>query len=433
MTVAGQRQRVHVQWHGLARQCDHLLSRARLSLGTGPAVSSQRRTIRATGAAARRGPRASPLSTRNALRGSVRQTASTGERRMSESVASNPPVGIGVVGDAPAARLTELIARIDALGFDGVWIADERFYRDTYPLLTLAALTSPRLRIGCAVTDPYSRHPAITAAAMATVDEIAGGRCRIGIGAGAAGLPSMGIARTRPAAHLREAIRLVRALLRGEQVDVDGETVTFHGRLNFTPRPDIPIIVAGRGPAMLEIGGELADAVMIGTFAAESGIRYAQERIARGAIRAGRDPATIPLISWLYVAIDADRRAARERVKRGLATAIFGSRGVFATIGIHLPPALITVLEQTDYDALADPTVLRRVMDLIPDDLVAQLAVAGTVDDVAQQLAAIVRLGIGELAIWPFPPQRTDLEHEIAPLAEEVLPRMQWALRRGSV
>jgi 5,10-methylenetetrahydromethanopterin reductase len=349
---------------------------------------------------------------------------------VNEVKAQVPRVGIGLVGDAPAARVTELVRLIERLGYDGVWVSDERFYRDPYPQMTQAALMAPRLQVGCAVTDPYSRHPAITAAAMATVDEISGGRCRIGIGAGAAGFPSLGIARTRPAKHLAEAIRLIRALLHGEQVDFDGETVSFHGRLNFPPRPDIPIVVAGRGPAILEVGGELADAVMIGTFASEPGIRYAQERIARGATRAGRDPNAIPLISWLYVAIDTDPRAARDRVKRGLATAIFGSRrGVLDKIGIEIPPALDDLLNRLDYDALADPTMARQVMDLIPDDLVGHLTVAGTVDDVARQLATIVRLGVGELAVWPFPPPGAGLEHEIVPLAEEVMPRVRQDLQ----
>jgi alkanesulfonate monooxygenase SsuD/methylene tetrahydromethanopterin reductase-like flavin-dependent oxidoreductase (luciferase family) len=176
------------------------------------------------------------------------------------------------------------------------------------------------------------------------------------------------------------------------------------------------------------VGDAPAEAVMIGTFASEPGIRYAQERIARGAARAGRDPRAVPLISWLYVAVDADPGAARGRVKRGLATAIFGSRGVLDQIGIRLPPALADLLGQFDYDVLADPATARRVMGLIPDDLVGHLAVAGTVDDVAEQLAGIARLGVGELAIWPFPPDGTDWEHEIVPLAEEVMPRVQRAL-----
>jgi hypothetical protein len=69
-------------------------------------------------------------------------------------------------------------------------------------------------------------------------------------------------------------------------------------------------------------------------------------------------------------------------------------------------------------------------MDLIPDELVGHLAVAGTVDDVAHQLSMIVRLGVSELAIWPFPPNRTDWEHEIVPLAEEVLPRVRRAIAK---
>jgi 5,10-methylenetetrahydromethanopterin reductase len=346
---------------------------------------------------------------------------------MVQTRARQPHVGVALVGDMSAARFAELVRLVDELGYDDVWVPDERFYRDVYPSMTLAALTSPRLRIGSAVTDPYSRHPAITAAAMATVDEIAGGRCLLGIGAGYAGFRAMGIRRERPAARLRDAIALMRALWRGGPVTYDGQTLAFDGQLNFAARPTIPIVVAGRGPAILEVGGEVADAVMIGTFASEPGIRYAQAHIARGAARAGRDPRAIPTLSWLYIAIDTERDVARYRARRGVGIAIAGSREILDTIGIRLPPDLLALLDSAEYN-LADAGFVRRVMERIPDELVDHLAVAGTVDEVAERLVRIIRLGIDGIAAWPFPPAETDVEQVIVPLAQEVMPRVRRAL-----
>src|SRR5438045_2096365 len=95
-----------------------------------------------------------------------------------------PRYGAAVSGDVSAKEFVEQVRLIDALGYEDVWIPDERFFRDVYPTMTLAALTSSRLRIVSSVTDPFSRHPAITAASIATVDEISDGRCVLGIGAG---------------------------------------------------------------------------------------------------------------------------------------------------------------------------------------------------------------------------------------------------------
>ena len=108
----------------------------------------------------------------------------------------------------------------ETLGFDVVWIPDERFYRDCYVTLADVAERTTHVALGPCVTDPYSRHPALTAAAIGTVDELADGRAILGIGAGALRLLRDGDdARDRPATAIREAIALIRRLLAGELGD----------------------------------------------------------------------------------------------------------------------------------------------------------------------------------------------------------------------
>ncbi|HUG35484.1 MAG TPA: LLM class flavin-dependent oxidoreductase, partial [Candidatus Limnocylindrales bacterium] len=146
--------------------------------------------------------------------------------------------------DAPD-RLVEVATLAERAGYDHFWLADERFFREVYASLTLVAHHTSRLTLGTCVTDPYSRHPALTAMAIATLDEIAGGRAMLGLGAGISGFAELGIRRDKPARAIREAIVLIRRLLAGEEVDVRGEVVRLdHGRLDFTPRrAAIPIYV----------------------------------------------------------------------------------------------------------------------------------------------------------------------------------------------
>ena len=116
-----------------------------------------------------------------------------------------------------AARLTGDRARLaEACGFDAVWIADERFYREAYSVLAQVASATDRIRLGPCVTDPFARHPALTAMAIATLDEISAGRAVLGLGAGVSGFAELGIRPLRPPRAIREAIGLIRALLRGE-------------------------------------------------------------------------------------------------------------------------------------------------------------------------------------------------------------------------
>src|SRR5688572_32584408 len=95
--------------------------------------------------------------------------------------------GVLMLPSRSVAEMAGLAARAEALGYDDVWLADERFFREVYACLTAFAQTTRRVRLGPCVTDPYTRHPALTAMAIATLDEIAGGRAVLGIGAGVSG------------------------------------------------------------------------------------------------------------------------------------------------------------------------------------------------------------------------------------------------------
>jgi 5,10-methylenetetrahydromethanopterin reductase len=120
-----------------------------------------------------------------------------------------------------------------------------------YASLTLVALHTRHMQIGTMVTDPYSRHLALTAMALATLDELAGGRAILGLGAGVAGFAAMQLTPRQPAQAMRKTVAVVRSLLRGETVDMQGEVIALtHGRLDFPPfRPQVLVYIASRGSA----------------------------------------------------------------------------------------------------------------------------------------------------------------------------------------
>ena len=201
--------------------------------------------------------------------------------------------GVGLVGEHPPARMIELVELTERLGFDQIWLTDERFHRDVYVNMTIAACHSKNLGIGCMVTDPYVRHPALTAVAAATVDELSGNRCTLGIGAGISGFKEMGMERTRPARAIKEAVQLIRRLSRGEQdVSFEGDIIRFDGGgLDFKPPRPVRILAGGRGPRVLEVAGEVGDAVLVGELCLTAGGRWALEHVEKGAARVGRGPA----------------------------------------------------------------------------------------------------------------------------------------------
>src|SRR5918992_1426801 len=136
--------------------------------------------------------------------------------------------GVVLQGAYAPGKFRSMVERIDALGFSNLWLADSSLHaRNSYAYLTLAAMTSPKLLLGTAVTNPVTRHPAITAVAAATVDEISDGRMILGIGAGDRPLLALGL---RPArlASLRAAIGAVRDLWSGADVSTEADGFSLH-------------------------------------------------------------------------------------------------------------------------------------------------------------------------------------------------------------
>ena len=339
--------------------------------------------------------------------------------------------GVGLQGDLSSARIVELSQRIEEYGLDQIWVADERFYRDVFVNMTLVACHTRRVKIGALVTDPYIRHPAVTAAATASIDEVSSGRVVLGLGAGLSGFKQLGIERIRPARAIREAIQLMNRLTSGERdVTFDGELVRFHaGHLNFTPARRVPIVVAARGPRVLEVAGELADGVVIGSFASNRGISRGLDHARRGAHRAGRSLADLATVSWLYTAIGSNQEQVRAGVRKGVAVAMWGSREILPELGVTLPEEITRFMTEHAYSAADE--VISEVARRIPDRLLDEFSVTGTAEEVAGHLVRIGRLGIGQVALWLFPPSGDDLDGQLRILAEEVVPRVRAALADG--
>lgn len=334
---------------------------------------------------------------------------------------------IGLVGDFGPDRTVTLARRAERLGLDQVWVADERFYRDVYASMTLLACRTERIRIGAMVTDPFVRHPALTATAAATVDEISRGRCVLGMGAGISGFAAMGIERVRPARAIKEAIALIHRLCDGERdVSFEGEIVRFHGgHLNFPPLRRVPIYVAGRGPRVLQAGGEMADGVVVASYASPQGIRWGLDQVAKGAARGGRSLEDVALASWLYTSVSDDGDRAREAVRTGVAVAMWGSREILAKIGVSLPDEVLRFMDEHHYGHA--PGLTDTLGRMLPDDVLGEFSLAGTPDEVRARLVEIARMGIAHAAFWIFPPEGESMEAVLERLVAEVIPAVRAA------
>jgi len=285
-----------------------------------------------------------------------------------------------VMPEGPVDAVVRAAVAAEDLGCSRVWIPDEGLAaRECWVTLGAVAAATSSVEVGTGITNAYTRHPGMTAAAVATLDEASGGRAALGIGAGGAlTLTALAIERRAPVRAMRELAETSRALWSGETVDGDGVAGGFRrARLGYG-RPDIPIWVAGRGPRVMRLAGELADGFIMSFVHKE----LIGEHVA--AIRAAAEEHGRPRPRLCYMTILATTEAARQAARAGLTFRLVDSPDtVKARIG--LDPATEAAIRR----GLADggPAAAAH---LVQDDWVDAFVISGTVEECRAELNALV-------------------------------------------
>ena len=333
--------------------------------------------------------------------------------------------GVLLLGDMPSSELASLARRVEEWGYDYIWFADERFFREVYSSLTLCALNTKEIRLGPCVTDPYTRHPALTAMAMATLDEISGGRAVLGIGAGVSGFGELGINRSRPALAMKEMILMVRKLMAGGHVDFEGRVLKFKdGGLNFKPlRPDIPVYLASNAPRGLQVAGELAEGAIVSACADEESVEYALGLISKGSGRAKRDLADLDLVARLNCCIASNGQQARDAIRAVTTRSLPGHLNFAAGAGLDVPEELAVSLRQMGYTH--DDAILTDMAQRVPERIIDSMALAGTADEVAARVERIARKGVSQILIKPCATTLDGIETTLEAFGTQVMPQVR--------
>lgn len=338
-------------------------------------------------------------------------------------------VSLASLATEPTPDYLRNVALAESLGYDAFFHNDNKWRRDVWVRLGAAAATTSRIGLGISVADPYTRHPALTAQATATLAEFAPGRFVTVFGAGSHFDSLPDVSPRKPLAALRESLTLLRALWAGERVTLDGEIVRFRdGKLEYPPPEPPAVWIAGRGEKVLALAGEIADGVLIGSFATPRGIAYALEHVGAGVDRAGRARADLTVASWLYVSIlEHEDEPIPESVLVGVAFAFWSSRAVLTGMLDELASEVTDEFREFLRTAPHEwrPDVLAELKRLLPRGVVDTLAVVGTREQVESRLAALAGAGVDHAVVWPFPRPGTQLEQYLDELADGPLQRLQ--------
>jgi 5,10-methylenetetrahydromethanopterin reductase len=310
---------------------------------------------------------------------------------------TEPRSGVVLQGVDPPGEFRGMVGEIESLGFSQLWLTDSSLHaRNCYAYLTLASAASSRLLLGTAVTNPATRHPAITAAAAATVDEISGGRLTLGIGAGDRPLLALGL-RPSPLATLAAAIDAIRLLWRGEDVSLDAGGFSMNAaHLRFGARPDIPVFLSASGPKTLELAGRIGDGVILLAGLFPEALDWAIGQVARGAQAAGRPRPHVAVFA--YGAIDEDEDAALENA-RSIA-AWFPQTAPHICDLAGLAPEIVTrVREAYQGGEFQEAAVAAQQL---PDSFVRKVALAGNGKRVMGQIRTVLGAGADSVHVFPI-------------------------------
>ena len=216
--------------------------------------------------------------------------------------------GITFKPDMTVERILRLTRQAEQAGFEYAWIFDSHvLWMDPYPLMTLMAANTSRMRIGPCVTNPAVRDITVTASLFATLNLISGGRMDLGIGRGDSSRRVLGKKPVTPK-ELEQSIQAFRDLTAGREIQYDGQPT----RITWSKHSP-PVWVAGYGPKVLNMAGRVADGIIL-QFADPDLIEWCMGYVKEGAREAGRDPKSIEVMAAAPVWVsDESRDCARTR------------------------------------------------------------------------------------------------------------------------
>jgi alkanesulfonate monooxygenase SsuD/methylene tetrahydromethanopterin reductase-like flavin-dependent oxidoreductase (luciferase family) len=236
-----------------------------------------------------------------------------------------PPVRVGiqlpeVEREVRWSEYRAMARAAEAVGFDSIWVGDHLLYRDgdggetgpwdAWTLLAALAAGTERVQLGPLVACTAFHPPGLIARMAATLAEVSGGRFVLGLGAGwnEEEFRAFGLPYDHRVSRFEECFTVIRRLLAGERVTLDGSHVQTQDAV-LIPAPPAPprLMIGSNGPRMLAISLPHVD--VWNTWYADFGNsadRFAalSDRVSEAARLAGRDPAEIERSACVYIALD---------------------------------------------------------------------------------------------------------------------------------
>ncbi|MDT4893153.1 MAG: 5,10-methylenetetrahydromethanopterin reductase [Pseudonocardiales bacterium] len=299
-------------------------------------------------------------------------------------------VGFAPSGTRRADEAVAVAVAVEQAGFDEVWLSEDYFERGAFALAGAVAASTSRVALGVGVVNPWTRHPVLTAMEFAGLDELSAGRAVLGLGASNSRWMSdqLGIAFEAPLGRLVECVEIIRAVLAGAPVSHHGAGWDVEAALSFSPlRTDPPIVLGVKGRRALSRAGQVADGVFLSVLSSPDYVRWARSQVARP---------DCTMSSYALWSCEPDAAAARDAIRPTVAKylGVHGDHDITRQAGID-----------PDLAARFRAALLagRPAVDLVSDDLIDVLAVAGDREMCAARLHRLQEAGLETVVLLETP------------------------------
>lgn len=327
-------------------------------------------------------------------------------------------IGIGLSGHNETSSTIQNVLLAEQLGLDFVWVHDIDLEREPFVTSSCIALSTDRIEIGV-IANPYTRHPIVSAAAVATLSEIAPGRIRYALGIG--GRKSVGHVYcahdSKPLTRLGAAIELSKKLFKGEKLSLNNELQ--NAKLAVPIIGEIPIYVAAMvGKRTMRLAGRMADGVLLAGPLGLEFVKCCIDTVTEAATSSGRDPSKIRIAMEMLFSVSEDSHTAKEKVKKNIAEFIItDSRFNSTIIKAGISPEEIEQVRSSFTEGK------EQISDTVTSKMVELFSIAGTPQECVRKIRSYARAGVQEICLMTSPD--TDLRKVIVLIAEAMLPDLR--------
>ena len=324
-------------------------------------------------------------------------------------MADGAPVGIVLGSHLPPERIVRVARRAEELGFGELWFSEDCFFAGAFSGMAAALAATERIPVGLGVASAVTRHPALLAMECATLSRLYPGRFWPGVGLGVPfWLQQMGLLPRSPLGAVRECVESVRRLLAGEELSAERLFTFDQVALTHLPAEELPIYLGMVGPKGLELSGRIADGSVLSVLAGVDYVRWAREQIVAGAAERASEPHRV--VTYVLYSVDVDGAVARKAVR--------DATGFYLTAMPDNALSEVYGIQQELQALVAGGTLAQE----LPAAWLEDLAVAGSPDEAAAKIRALLDAGSESVCLWLFPLDRSEEILELT--AREVLPRL---------